>query len=905
MSLNLSVNADVSSALASIRQLESRVSALGSSFKAAFAAVTTGAVISFTDSITNLRNQLITLNDSQEDAARQLNGLASIAIRARSDIAAVGDLYYRTARAASDLGISQRDAARISETVAKALKMSGQSSKEAAGPLYQLGQAFQSGVFQGDELRSVLEGLGPVAKILADSMGVPVGALKKLGSEGQISAKQVADALLAASDTIDQGFGKTIPTISDSFNTFKNLVALAFNEFETNTKTAEALSRTIESMGFAIYATVKSLDAFIDRWGGVIVTIGKVILAFTAFRMVSALVAGIISTIGAFGAVVSSVAGTIVGFGARLGGLATTIAGPVVTGLGLAVNAFARLQQVVSPFIGILAGGVAAIGAWLGISKIGDKMEEMKDPTSEARKELDDYKKSFDSLMDGFKGEKGAGAPGFLDPKYSKELEKQLQQYKDANVELQRRLILEGDLVGASDREKTIRQALADVDSSYYKEMNRLVQEYKEKSKSKNKDELAALPAINAKMKELTAEYAQQRSEVEALTTSNYDRAEQEKRSVGFLEFSIKSRIDNEKKLRDLQDEAAKVTLPLLNQQILDLTRSSQDAARSQIDQENTRRRSLKLAEMTAEEEQAYYDEALKRLGSLTQAQQLLNKTKEAQSFRLFEQKTELDLQKQLRSIEDQRQALGLSTIGKIYQNIDISAREAAESELQAYAQRQNILRSEVPADVVSKYYDAAVEGANRLKDAQMGLYVQSREFNTGWNQALTEFLENSTNSAQQAQNAFKTFTTGFEDAIVRFVKTGKLSFKDLANDIIAQFVRIQAQNLLKGIFGSGGGQGSNIISSIFSFLTGRASGGPVGANTPYVVGERGPELFVPSTNGRIEPNLGGAGSMTQVVYNINATDAPSFKQLLARDPEFLFAVTESARKKLPQRSRR
>jgi len=906
--LDLSVNVDTSRAISNLRSLENQIAGIGSTFKAAFAVATTGAVVSFTDSITNLRNQLITLNDSQEDAARQLNGLASIAIRARSDIAAVGDLYYRTARAANDLGISQRDAARISETVAKALKMSGQSSKEAAGPLYQLGQAFQSGVFQGDELRSVLEGLGPVAKILADSLGVPVGALKKLGSEGQISAKQVADALLAASDQIDAGFGKTIPTISDAFTTFKNLVALAFNEFETNTKTAETLSRTIESMGFAIYVTVKSLDAFIDRWGGIIVTIGKIILAFTAFKLVAGIVSGVVTAIGVFGAQITAIGASIVAFGIRIGNVATTIAGPLMSGLSKVTSGFAALAKTVAPTIAILTGGAAAIATWLGIGKIGDKMEEMKDPTSEARKELEDYKKSFDSLMDGFKSEKGAGAPGFLDPKYSKELDKQLQQYKDANVELQRRLMLEGELIGASDRERTIRQALADVDSTYYKEMNRLVEELKIKQASKNRDEQAAVPAIQQKMKELTTEYANQRKVVEDLTTLNYDRAEQERRNNTFLEFSIKARTDSEKKLRDLQDEAAKVTLPLLNQQQLDLNKSAQETARSQIEQENTRRRSLKLATMTAEEEKKYYEEAQKGLNALTQAQQNLNAAKERQSFRMFEQKTELDLQKQLRNIEDQRSALGLSTIGKIYQNIDIAAREAAESELQAYAQRQNILRSEVPADVVSQYYDAAVVGANRLKDAQMGLYVQSREFNTGWNQAFTDFLEASGNTAQQAQDYFKKFTTGFEDAIIRFVRTGKLSFKDLANDIIAQFVRIQAQNLLKGIFGSNDGQGGNILSSIFSFLSGRASGGPVSSNKPYVVGERGPELFVPSTNGSIMNNnqLGmQAAAVTNVSYSIQAVDAASFKQLVSRDPEFIYNVTEQARRSLPARSRR
>lgn len=75
--------------------------------------------------------------------------------------------------------------------------------------------------------------------------------------------------------------------------------------------------------------------------------------------------------------------------------------------------------------------------------------------------------------------------------------------------------------------------------------------------------------------------------------------------------------------------------------------------------------------------------------------------------------------------------------------------------------------------------------------------------------------------------------------------------------------------------------------------------GGPVMKNRPYIVGEKGPELFVPGATGNIVPNdsLGGGRAVT---YNINAVDAQSFQQLVARDPEFIFAVTEAGRRRLP-----
>jgi phage-related minor tail protein len=82
--------------------------------------------------------------------------------------------------------------------------------------------------------------------------------------------------------------------------------------------------------------------------------------------------------------------------------------------------------------------------------------------------------------------------------------------------------------------------------------------------------------------------------------------------------------------------------------------------------------------------------------------------------------------------------------------------------------------------------------------------------------------------------------------------------------------------------------------------LTPRANGGPVMSNKPYLVGERGPELFVPGGSGNIVPNgqMGG----TAVTYNINAVDSQSFQMALAKDPSFVFAVTEAGRRKQPGR---
>jgi lambda family phage tail tape measure protein len=200
----------------------------------------------------------------------------------------------------------------------------------------------------------------------------------------------------------------------------------------------------------------------------------------------------------------------------------------------------------------------------------------------------------------------------------------------------------------------------------------------------------------------------------------------------------------------------------------------------------------------------------------------------------------------------------------------------------------------------------------------------KSREFGTGWEKAYKQYAEDANNANKQAGTYFTTFTQGFEDAIVNFVKTGKLSFKDLANTIIAEFVRIQAKQLALGLFGGKSG-GGGLLSGLFGSLFGGggataqagaavlglpafANGGKPPVNRPSLVGERGPELFVPRSAGTIIPNgqFGGGGqiSNTVVTYNIQAVDAASFKSLVASDPEFIFSVSERGRRNLPLRSR-
>jgi phage-related minor tail protein len=171
--------------------------------------------------------------------------------------------------------------------------------------------------------------------------------------------------------------------------------------------------------------------------------------------------------------------------------------------------------------------------------------------------------------------------------------------------------------------------------------------------------------------------------------------------------------------------------------------------------------------------------------------------------------------------------------------------------------------------------------------------------------------------SAKRTQMVFDSVFGNLTSAIDNFVKTGKLSFKDLARSVIQDLIAIQmrtaALGLLRMAFSSYAPTPSANPSQYGLDFTGaklgtRASGGSVTNNTPYVIGERGPEVFVPSGSGTIIPNgqVGSMGGTTNVTnYNINAIDTKSFEDRIFGSSNAIWAANQYANKQLPSNGRR
>lgn len=209
----------------------------------------------------------------------------------------------------------------------------------------------------------------------------------------------------------------------------------------------------------------------------------------------------------------------------------------------------------------------------------------------------------------------------------------------------------------------------------------------------------------------------------------------------------------------------------------------------------------------------------------------------------------------------------------------------------------------------------AAIKTANETRRAEIAetarqTFEFQNSFETGWRQAYANWMEDAANAAELGEKVFTTFADGMTDAIVDFANTGKFSFKGLVDDMKQVIIRFMAEKAVKSFLnfltGGGGGSGglfSSVVSGI-SKIFGFEKGGYIPGNRISMVGENGPELFMPATSGTIIPNFAAdnfGGGTTMVTYNITATDVDSFKRLVSSDPEFIYNVTLAGSRRVPR----
>lgn len=292
---------------------------------------------------------------------------------------------------------------------------------------------------------------------------------------------------------------------------------------------------------------------------------------------------------------------------------------------------------------------------------------------------------------------------------------------------------------------------------------------------------------------------------------------------------------------------------------------------------------------------------------------------KEAERLRIalemakqISQEYERQSQFELEQVERRGKLLGMTAKEREVEEAVLAVRDRASKQL---------------ADIEDKRADAIIkhetelaqelENQKRLVEGRTDFFVeqtrravtsqqeQQNSFLYGWQTAYKQYAEDSENYAKLGQQYFDTMANAMTNAITTFVKTGKLNFKDFTRSLIQDLIAIQLRMQAMQLFN----MGMKAMGWSIPGVSAKAGGGMVSGNIPYLVGENGPELFVPQGGGSIVPTdrLGSAmGGGPSVVYNgpyiaqMSAIDTQSAAQFLAKNKMSVWSANQSASRSLP-----
>ncbi len=180
-------------------------------------------IIGMTDQYTKFTAQLRLATLSTREYNQALASVKAISTTAQSSLADMGTLYAKIANGTRELGNTQKQVTEITEVVGLALKVSGATAQEASSAMLQLSQAFASGVLRGEEFNAVNEAGPRVMLALAEGIGVPVGALKKMAEEGKLTSDVLSEALPRSLQKLREE-AKEVETISGAFQVLKDRI---------------------------------------------------------------------------------------------------------------------------------------------------------------------------------------------------------------------------------------------------------------------------------------------------------------------------------------------------------------------------------------------------------------------------------------------------------------------------------------------------------------------------------------------------------------------------------------------------------------------------------------------------------------------------------------------------------
>ncbi len=257
---------------------------------------TVKAIINIGDEMQNIRTRIGQLPQTVGDAGDAFDEVAARASASGVKIDAYASLYTKVGNAAKDYIKTQEDLLGITDTISQALVVGGASTQEASAVMTQFSQALASGVLQGDEFRSMAEAAPQYLDKLAETMKIPREQLKKMASDGKLTAKEVIEATRKMSSYFGDKFKEMPMTVGQATTVVSNRFALMIDKMNRDsnfvTTIANGILTAFDKIEAGVYKLVEAFGGWSNMLRFVGIAIGvafgaKAISILMAFRTVA------------------------------------------------------------------------------------------------------------------------------------------------------------------------------------------------------------------------------------------------------------------------------------------------------------------------------------------------------------------------------------------------------------------------------------------------------------------------------------------------------------------------------------------------------------------------------------------------------------------------------------------
>jgi putative tail length tape measure protein len=345
------------------------------------------SAVKTTDQLTQLRARIDLINDGSQSTAEIMDKVFSAANRSRGSFLDMADSVAKLNLLAKDAFTSNDEAIYFVEQLNKQFKIAGAGVQETTSAMYQLTQAMAAGKLQGDEFRSIMENAPMLAQSIAQEMGLSVGQLKEMSSQGLITADIIKNALFASAEETNAKFAEIPMTFQDIGTKLQNDLIAAFQpvmEELGNMTSSDAFMSVLNELAFSFKVVAAAAQVSIAIIKGafsglsvVITTIKNIVSSFvqlfvTSMPLITAAIIGVSAAFLAQKAIIASHNTMLALLTVRttLVTAASVILGGAIGAVGLAFGAFRAIAMTTQAVIMAIRTANIASAVAMGVAKV-------------------------------------------------------------------------------------------------------------------------------------------------------------------------------------------------------------------------------------------------------------------------------------------------------------------------------------------------------------------------------------------------------------------------------------------------------------------------------------------------------------------------------------------------------